>query len=217
MWPLRRFYLRVIEMVGRVVLPPIIVAYFFVNVSFSNPAYEIIGTTVITAYAVMVLLLEAKVVWRIWKECLLQLVEKINQPNITIREISWVERWVLNLILFQKNSYQSIYLSQYLYEKGNVKIKDSRNFMELRKEYQLKYLMMKEEDKEKEKKSSAAGNHNTSSNGLVELAMMGENPLHPQSSASPNTSAKMDFSQRFSMGSRRISEISVDSDDEKEV
>lgn len=237
-WPLRKLYMRFIEMIGRVALPPIIIGYFFYNISFANESNQILMLTFICCLSGIHFYQESGKAWRVWRYSLQEIINKVNQPNITIKDISWLERLILNYLLFNMISIDSIYLSKLINEKGEIKLIDKKNHMELRKEFQLTNLLHGSNN-DGVIGGVGGGTNSTTSIGLsaggsgseesksasgkvnypgIELSRIGagkiaENPLHHS-----NSNTSIEFSQRVSMNSfSRQSEISVDSDDDDEV
>jgi hypothetical protein len=102
-WPLRAVILRLIESVGRVGVPAVLFFYFQATIGLDLPnvaAADGIYATLVFAFFIKELFGVRNVV----EKSIIQLFEKINREDITIKEISRLERIVLNLILFNKVS-----------------------------------------------------------------------------------------------------------------
>lgn len=218
-WPLKKVYMRIIEMMGRVILIPIILGYFFYNVTLSNPAIETSLLTIACVSSVAFFYQECLRIKREWKRSIRDLIDKVNQPTLTLRDISWFERLILNYLIFNMISMDSIYLSKLLHEKGEIKLTEKKNFMELRKQFQLNTLLRGEgggggggkrtsSDDAEVGGSNKAGNH---------VQMTAVHRLKRGDTDNPMHEGNQEFAQKMIGAEGRMSEISVDSDDEHDA
>jgi hypothetical protein len=138
-WPLRYVYLRCIEAVGRTSLPPIIVGYFFLNVDMSGLSDENYVLGPVIAICVIVFFRECFAIRTAYNLAVSQLIKKVNNPSTTIAEISFLEKGLLNYLVFNKISFDSIYLSEQLSKKGEIKY-NPKVVMLLHNEFTLETL-----------------------------------------------------------------------------
>lgn len=185
-WPLRKIYMRLIEMTGRVALFPIIIGYFLYNVSLQSYGTELFLVIAMGWGSCYFFITECRSIGFEWKRVLQQLLEKVNRPDITLREVSWVEKLALNYIVFKTISVDSLDLSKMLHEKGEIKIPEEETPMELRKSYEVREEEVRKGGDEKKDGSIVVGTgkyKGAKADRNVELTMiypnsrvLGENP-----------------------------------------
>eukprot|EP01031_Cornospumella_fuschlensis_P035126 gene35126-42544_t len=113
-WPLRIFYVRLIEGFGRAVLIPYVLLFFVVDFELGKDSAM---SGVLIGIAVMFLCtLSLKEVRDVYASCIgaiKRLVAKINDDETTLKHVSWFELLVINVIIFRKISASSIYLVEF--------------------------------------------------------------------------------------------------------
>lgn len=123
-WPLRLAVMRLIEVFGRTAMVPAIVIYFMTHVyrqKESAPSTVAVTTTILLVFS--------GILWRelfgsrkVFIQCMILLLQKVNNPMTTMKDISFLELLVMNLIVFRKMSFSANYLSNHLHFHGSIDI-----------------------------------------------------------------------------------------------
>lgn len=104
-WPLRIIALRVIETLGRVMVPCIIIFYFQSTISYFEDSRPI--TTAFTIVIATILFMREVFGIRNAYDLAIQgLFAKVNREDCTVAEVSKIESFVLNRLLFRKYSFE---------------------------------------------------------------------------------------------------------------
>lgn len=139
-WPLRPVYLRCIEMVGRCCVPPIVLYYFALTVQFDSSDH---GAAVILAAIAVSLAIFSREIFGVratYIQCMLALVDKVNQPETTAKDLSSPETLALNIWVFKDMSFSKIWISRHLAEHGRISIEVSPD-LALRNIFSLNSLL----------------------------------------------------------------------------
>lgn len=122
-WPLRLVFLRLIESTGRVLLFPLIIIYYMIQInSFSYPLFFSMTVGVLTI-AIRELFGLSKVITVSSKK----LLEKANNKNLKIIDFSKLEIFILNLMLFEKVSFSFRFIANNLLEQGELTLQTKRD------------------------------------------------------------------------------------------
>lgn len=100
-WPLRGIYLRLLELWGRTFLMPIIFSYFISTMDFGERSLRIFMYSMIAIISAAIFVRECFGVRSAYYHAIETLMEKVNRPGITTKEISMAEILALNVYLFQ--------------------------------------------------------------------------------------------------------------------
>lgn len=131
-WPLRVFVLRVLEFFGRVCMLPMIVFYFLIQIpsaTDSTSRQQIVAVTV--TIVILVGFREFTGLYKAWLLSLEGLIEKINQPDLALKDLSKVELFIANRCFFHVWSTSPRYISQCL-ESGKGLVVDIRSGVQMR-------------------------------------------------------------------------------------
>lgn len=96
-WPLRVFYLRLVECIGRTCLLPAIVLYYLNEIpkeETSSSADAVVS--VVLAASVVIFVREVFGLRSAWTGALRGLLHKINSEETVVKDLSWVELLVVN-------------------------------------------------------------------------------------------------------------------------
>lgn len=122
-WPLRGVFLRLIECVGRVLLFPLILLYYMLQINTFS--YSILFTMVIGVTAIG--LREAFGLSKAIRVSTKKLVEKANNTELKIVDFSKLEIVILNLLLFGKFSFSFRLIANNLLKQGELVLKTKRD------------------------------------------------------------------------------------------
>lgn len=121
-WPLRPVYLRCIELLGRCCVPPVVLYYFSTTVQFATAEH---GTGVILAATAVSLAIFSREIFgvrAIFLDCMLMLVDKVNQPDIIAKDISAPEAFALNMWMFNDMTFSKLRISRHLQQFGKFEV-----------------------------------------------------------------------------------------------
>eukprot|EP01033_Poteriospumella_lacustris_P013530 gene13530-9682_t len=99
-WPLRKIYMRAIELGGRCFLPPAIVFYFLATIEFGSASTKTAFITVTILTSIALLFGELFGMRSSYYHAMEALIAKANRPELTTKEFSWIEIMCLNHYLF---------------------------------------------------------------------------------------------------------------------
>ncbi len=117
-WPLRVFYMRCIEFAGRCAVFPAVILYYLEQIEgIDNITYKFMQASVISI-TIIVFFRETLGVRKAWKTSLLNLLSKINAPDVKISDLSIIEVTIFNYWVFKKFSTQMVYIAEYLHKNG---------------------------------------------------------------------------------------------------
>lgn len=122
-WPLRLIFLRLIECTGRVLLFPLIILYYMLQINTFNSSLLLtmfIGVSTIGLREFFGLL-------KVTRVSIKKLLEKANNKDLKILDFSKLEIFILNLLLFQKFSVSFRFIANNLSEQGELTIKTKRD------------------------------------------------------------------------------------------
>lgn len=125
-WPLRKLYMRMLEAAGRSFLIPTVVVYFInqIPVNAETPEKQSWIWIAICTF-ILIAFRELFGVWKTWKLSLQGIVNKMNNPHTTMKDLSWVELFVVNAWKFKILSISPSYSAKYIDEKGKIDIEFS--------------------------------------------------------------------------------------------
>ncbi len=118
-WPLRAITLRLIEFTGRVFILPFIVVYFLKMITFQDALFTseaLIGVTI--AITVIIAIQEFFGVRIAVIRAVDALIEKVNDPDTTVKDLSLAEIIVLNWMQFGMISFSKLHVAKELQDKG---------------------------------------------------------------------------------------------------
>ena len=118
-WPLRAITLRLIEFTGRVFILPFIVVYFLKMITFQDALFTseaLIGVTI--AITVIIAIQEFFGVRIAVIRAVDALIEKVNDPDTTVKDLSLPEIFVLNWMQFGMISFSKLHVAKELQDKG---------------------------------------------------------------------------------------------------
>ncbi len=120
-WPLRAVVLRIIEFTGRVIILPFIVVYFLTMITYHDElmtSQAMIGLTSAVTFIIAI-----QEVFGV-KKCIIgsvdALIEKVNNPETTVKDLSLAEFVVLNWMQFKTISTSKLLVAKELQEKGSL-------------------------------------------------------------------------------------------------
>jgi hypothetical protein len=113
-WPMRRFYVRLIESAGRCFVGPFILSYFSSMVQFTSSERQNAITATVIALTVVLVLRELGGLFQIFRKSIIDVATKLNTPNLEVKDVSVVEAFVINLFSFYKFSYSTKYIMEAL-------------------------------------------------------------------------------------------------------
>jgi hypothetical protein len=119
-WPLRAIYLRLLELLGRCLMLPIV---FFLFTDTVIPDQKKVGRNIVliaVSISVVIFSREYFGVKSVFFEAVQKLLEKINAPGLSIKELSSIEAIVVNLWVFKTFSWSKIPISDHLINKGPI-------------------------------------------------------------------------------------------------
>lgn len=123
-WPLRLMYLRVIELAGRVFVLPAVSIYFAEYIPISSdksvPDLIIILSTLVSF---SILVRELFGLRSAFYECMRKLTEKINNPELRVEAVSFIEAFAMNMFFLKTFSFTKVLISQHLHKYGDFPIK----------------------------------------------------------------------------------------------
>lgn len=99
-WPLRKIYMRAIELGGRCFLPPAIVFYFLATIEFGSASLKTTFITVTILASIGLFFGELFGIRSSYYHAMEALIAKANRPELTTKEFSWIEIAFLNHYLF---------------------------------------------------------------------------------------------------------------------
>jgi len=198
-WPLRLIYLRIIETIGRCAVPPIIIGYFFQNIDIAQVPREDACLAAVIVICVGVFFQECYAIRQTYREAVHKLVIKMNNPETTVRETSRLERLLINYLVFNRISTESMYISEMLATKGAIRY-DVKVDMLMKNEFSLANLTGKKTKKLKTKSqrmkavfgnTDSGGANRTSADGDVsfQFSENEENKNRTMSRDKPNNSS----------------------------
>lgn len=122
-WPMRIFYLRVVECVGRTGILPAIVLYFFQEIPAGANAE---GKTAIIAVIItatgIIFIRELFGLKSSWKHSMILLIEKVNAEETLVTDLSWVEILVVNITRFHEFSTSPMHIGKVLQSKDKLAV-----------------------------------------------------------------------------------------------
>lgn len=103
-WPLRRVYMRCIEITGRVALPLIVLVHFqnTVNYFYDDSYHALLGLLVTLDFILLSRELFGLV--SVFDKAFSDVIAKVNDPLTTLKKISLMEAFFINLIMFKRLS-----------------------------------------------------------------------------------------------------------------
>lgn len=113
-WPLRAVYLRLVELIGRACLLPVIFSYFLTTMDFGDKALRNGIYVLIALLTAAIFVRECFGVRSAYFHALSRLVDKINDPEVTLQQVSVVEVVVLNAYFFRVLSMSLVRISEVL-------------------------------------------------------------------------------------------------------
>lgn len=130
-WPLRLFYLRVIEALGRCSIFPTVTAVFLVSLT-NLTATTIYGMIIIVFIVTsFILIREYFGVRGAFIRSMHSLVNKMNNDEIKLNNLSKIELLLFNLWRYKKFTTSPMLISEELLNKGKIIIKDENKSIKL--------------------------------------------------------------------------------------
>ncbi len=126
-WPLRIFYGRFIEFLGRIGFFPLVTFFFLYHIGDVTPAIErgLIAVTIIIG--TFILIKEGSDLKAHYKLAVKLLLQKLNSEDLLIKDLSPIELLLVNNLKFQKLSTSPVYVAEYLEIIGGLDIPKSRS------------------------------------------------------------------------------------------
>lgn len=119
-WPLRLIYMRIIELVGRCFLPPAIIFYFLATIEFGSSSLRDAIMSLVIVSVSGLFIGEMFGVRAAYYHAMELLVLKTNRPDLTTKELSWMEIVMLNRYLFGVWSTSLQLIANEITQKGYV-------------------------------------------------------------------------------------------------
>eukprot|EP01031_Cornospumella_fuschlensis_P031427 gene31427-37985_t len=109
-WPLHQVYMRSIEICGRLALPLIVLIYFQSTLNYLNGStYDgLLGLVV--ALDIVLFTREIFGLVGVFEKALAKVIDKVNDPMTTIKQISVVETFAVNMVIFSQLSFTKQYI-----------------------------------------------------------------------------------------------------------
>lgn len=126
-WPLRIFYGRFIEFLGRIGFFPLVTFFFLYHIGDVTPAIErgLIAVTIIIG--TFILIKEGSDLKAHYKLAVKLLLQKLNSEDLLIKNLSPLELLFVNRLEFHKWSISPVYVSEFLEKVGGLDIPQSRS------------------------------------------------------------------------------------------
>jgi hypothetical protein len=113
-WPLRNFYMRLIESFGRIFLIPFVLIYYVGQIETSiKTSFAAILIAFSAIYVAAISTREMVGLKSAYGMTMVGLVEKFNDPNTTMANVSWLEVLVINVLIFHEYSISTEYLASH--------------------------------------------------------------------------------------------------------
>ncbi len=137
-WPMRIFFGRAVESIGRIAIFPVVTYLFITLIKDVNQVIRA-GMVIITAFVgLMVVLREINEVVSHYKTAIRSLLAKLNSEEILLKELSSIELFFVNYYEFNRYSTSPLYLSEYLEKTGKIDVPKSKS-IPLRKYSTIKH------------------------------------------------------------------------------
>jgi len=190
-WPLRRFLLRFIEVIGRCLVAPFVIIYFAQSIHFADTELENAVTYTAVALTSVLFLREMTGLRASFREACRLLVEKVNNPLLLVKDVSLAEVIVLNHTAFHQWSFSKERIILELENHGHIAIdtKYLKPTLQLRNAGTLSQLL----------RSGGGGggrgsNSNSMGNNVNNIEMMSFSSSVP-SNSNINTSSSMNVQE----------------------
>ncbi len=119
-WPLRKFAVRLVECIGRITIFPIAGIFFVLQIkSLSEPLVVGMFFVIVPASGVIALR-EFAAVRNSWHSSFQLLIDKLNNPETKVSDLSKIEAIVINISLFHTFSYKTYRIAAELAQHGSI-------------------------------------------------------------------------------------------------
>lgn len=122
-WPLRIVYLRLLECTGRTFVLPAIILYYMNEIpdTLSKSTQDVVVGMVFAATSI-ILFREYFGLRSSWKSALRGLIDKVNHEDTVVKDLSWVEIFVLNVWKFGVFSTSPHLLGKFLQNQHKLEV-----------------------------------------------------------------------------------------------
>lgn len=120
-WPLRLIAVRLIEVVGRSIVLPLVIFTFAATVGFNKTTINEVGIEVgVLLVSITIFCKELQGLHVTVHSALKGLLDKVNKDDVLVGELSWLELVVVNLWIFRSASLSSSRLAEHLAKYGSI-------------------------------------------------------------------------------------------------
>lgn len=116
MFPAKMIFLRVIEMLGRISIIPIVLFYYLHQMKQQPDATTTTFTIIGIAFPIIVFCREITGIYSTFRHSLRKIILKASDPNTTIEKMSYIELFLINWNVFHVISFDVIRISQRLHD-----------------------------------------------------------------------------------------------------
>jgi hypothetical protein len=122
-YPARSIFLRLIEMMGRIAIFPIVLFYFLSSIKMDSQSTELIFTVLGILIPIVIFYREAPMLRAVFSKSLKAVIEKAAKEETTLEEMTYAEIFLINWNVFHVISFKPILISTELREKHTLEWK----------------------------------------------------------------------------------------------